>query len=105
MRKAKEKNKPLVSLAAAGLAALLLFGMATAVLAQGTQGKFVADEQSGISEADSLESDNTDEQAESQASTAPVPTPGTSAVPAAESGACSDTGRNGVIFRRNARKR
>lgn len=74
MRKAKEKNKPLVSLAAAGLAALLLFGMATAVLAQGTQGKFVADEQSGISEADSLESDNTDEQAESQASTAPVPT-------------------------------
>lgn len=86
MRKAKEKNKPLVSLAAAGLAALLLFGMATAVLAQGTQGKFVADEQSGISEADSLESDNTDEQAESQASTAPVPTPGTSAVPAADSG-------------------
>lgn len=51
-----------------------------------TQGKFVADEQSGISEADSLESDNTDEQAESQASTAPVPTPGTSAVPAADSG-------------------
>jgi len=44
MRKAKEKNKPLLSLAAAGLAALLLFGMATAVLAQGTQGKFVADE-------------------------------------------------------------
>lgn len=83
MRKAKEKNKPLVSLAAAGLAALLLFGMA---MAQGTQGKFVADEQSGISEADSLESDNTDEQAESQASTAPVPTPGTSAVPAADSG-------------------
>ena len=30
MRKAKEKNKPLLSLAAAGLAALLLFGMATA---------------------------------------------------------------------------
>ena len=52
MRKAKEKNKPLLSLAAAGLAALLLFGMATAVLAQGTQGKFVADEWSGIAEAD-----------------------------------------------------
>lgn len=32
MRKAKEKNKPLLSLAAAGLAALLLFGMATAVV-------------------------------------------------------------------------
>lgn len=27
MRKAKEKNKPLLSLAAAGLAALLLFGI------------------------------------------------------------------------------
>lgn len=29
MRKAKEKNKPLLSLAAAGLAALLLFGIDT----------------------------------------------------------------------------
>lgn len=59
MRKAKEKNKPLLSLAAAGLAALLLFGMATAVLAQGTQGKFVADEWSGIAEADIAEGDST----------------------------------------------
>lgn len=58
MRKAKEKNKPLLSLAAAGLAALLLFGMATAVLAQGTQGKFVADEWSGIAEADIAEGDS-----------------------------------------------
>ena len=32
MRKAKEKNKPLLSLAAAGLAALLLFGMALSLI-------------------------------------------------------------------------
>lgn len=75
MRKAKEKNKPLLSLAAAGLAALLLFGMATAVLAQGTQGKFVADEWSGIAEADIAEGDSTKDQAENQASTTPTPTP------------------------------
>lgn len=72
MRKAKEKNKPLLSLAAAGLAALLLFGMATAVLAQGTQGKFVADEWSGIAEADIAEGDSTKDQAENQASTTPT---------------------------------
>ena len=59
MRKAKEKNKPLLSLAAAGLAALLLFGMATAVLAQ----------------ADIAEGDSTKDQAENQASTTPTPTP------------------------------
>ena len=73
MRKAKEKNKPLLSLAAAGLAALLLFGMATAVLAQGTQGKFVADEWSGIAEADIAEGDSTKDQALS--TTHPVPPP------------------------------
>lgn len=39
MRKAKEKNKPLLSLAAAGLAALLLFGMATAVPGTRNAGK------------------------------------------------------------------
>lgn len=58
MRKEKGKNKPLLSLAAAGLAVLLLFSTATAVLAQGTEGKFVADEQSGIVEAGSTKNQN-----------------------------------------------